>query len=104
MNLNRRLQITFRKEKFLPTTWAEFVFISESNQGTMAWRCHPTYHVCAEALGLGGRGGHWVRAALMLGDEKWDLPFGIVFEVFYFKKIIINYRLIFAYKFNFLSE
>ena len=104
MNLKQRREITFGNEKFLPTSWAEFVFISESNQGTMAWRCHPTYHVCDEALALGGRAGCWVRAAVVLVDEKWDLPFGIVFEVFIFKKIIINYRLIFAYKFNFLSE
>jgi len=56
------------------------------------------------ALGLGARAGRWASAAVMLVDEKWCLPFGIVFDVFYFKKIIINYRLIFAYKFNFLSE
>ena len=70
----------------------------------MAWRWHPTYHVCDEALGLGGRAGRRVRAAVMY--EWWYLlaAFGIVFEVFIFKKIIINYRLIFAYKFNFLSE
>ena len=70
----------------------------------MAWRGHPTYHVCDGALGLGGRAGRWLRGAVALVDRKWYLPFGIVFEVFYFKKIIINYRLIFAYKFNFLSE
>jgi len=68
----------------------------------MAWRCHPTYHVCDEALGLSGRAGLWVRAPVMLNDEKWYLPFAIVYCDF--KKIIINYRLIFAYKFNFLSE
>jgi len=51
----------------------------------MAWRCHPTYHVCDEALALSGWAGRWLRAAAMLVDEKWDLPFfGIVFEVFYF--------------------
>jgi len=71
----------------------------------MAWRRQPTHHVCDEALGLGVGAGRWGQAALMLVDEKLYLPaFGIVFEVFIFKKIIINYRLIFAYKFNFLSE
>jgi len=62
----------------------EFIFISKTNQGTMAWRCHPTYHVCDEALGLGAWAGRWARAAVVLVDEKWYLPFGIVFDVFYF--------------------